>query len=40
VEHGRANGVINKNVTAEQGFALVPKKTRVYWGAPRKIGVE
>jgi hypothetical protein len=26
-------------MTAEKGFALVPKKTRVDWGAARKMGV-
>ena len=32
--------VINKNVTAEKGFALAPKKTIVNWGAARKMRVE
>ena len=32
-------GVTNKNVTAEKGLVLVPKKTRVDWGPARKMGV-
>jgi hypothetical protein len=31
--------VRNKNMTAEKGFPLVPKKTRVDWCAVRKMVV-
>jgi hypothetical protein len=33
----RKMGGMNKNVTAEKGLALVPKKTRVDWGAARNF---
>jgi hypothetical protein len=32
-------GVMNKDVTAEKGLVLVPKKTRVDWGVARKMGL-